>query len=887
MRIHSIIIDNVRGIDHLELTDLPDTGLIVISGDNEQGKSTVLESVRTVLTVPHSSGRREVRALQPVGQDVAPRIELAATVGPCSFTVTKTYLRQKSAVLTVRCPRPENLTGREAEDRLTAILDEYLDTALMDVLFVRQGELDAAVSAAGVPSLARALGDSGAPDTGEDPQVGEEEQLLRRVEQEYERYYTAARGTETGELRAAREAAASASTELDEATAEVERLAGYVEEVRRRSAEEAAARARRPDAVRERAELRETAKRAERAESRVTAAENTLTAATATLEASLGRMRRRKELVAQVAAMEAEVGDLTRARVELADAATREQSRIDELQVDLAAAEDDLSRATELVESRERRHRETVASARRRELAGILGELDDLDGRTARLREYLAGNTVTEPEVTDAENAELELKLALGRRDAASATVALTAVEATPVTVDGETVTVDGEERSYDVTEPVTLTTGGVTAVITPGAGIEGANADVNSARQALDALLRAMDCPDVDTARKRLEEHRTRQRELDTLRRERQATLAGRDEQALRHEMTALGAPAEPDTEPEPDTDASGADIEAAKTARDEAGNRVDLLRARLSAQSERRARGALAVHDAKMESARAALRRAEDALGGADPEDHAGTADDADLDTLIAAQTEARESAAAELATAVGELEKTNPELTGKLLRGAETQVSSIDETIRLAERAVAENRGRIEQATGAEERLEKATSAERRARENLASTLRRAEAVRRLREVLHRHRDDARRRYAEPFSRRLTTMAAAVFGPDVRFGLTEELAVADRTLGRATVDVDSLSGGAREQIGVLVRLSIAELVGQDGGVPVFIDDALGSTDSERLRRMATVLADAGENGQVFVLTCVPSRYDRVPGRTHLTMSELRNRRDTSPNP
>ena len=286
MRIHSIILDNVRGIGHLELGDLPETGLIVISGDNEQGKSTILESVRTVLTVPHSSNRREIRSLQPVGEDVAPRIELTATVGPYSFTVTKTYLRQKSAVLTVRKPRPENLTGREAEDRLSAILDEHLDTALMDVLFVRQGELDAAVSTAGVPSLARALGGSG--ESGSDADTaGEGEQLLRRVEQEYERYYTTARGTETGELKAARNAADAAAEELEDATGDVDRLARYVEEVRRRSEEEAAARGRRPDAVKERAELREAAERAERAGARVKAAENSLTAASATLEASL------------------------------------------------------------------------------------------------------------------------------------------------------------------------------------------------------------------------------------------------------------------------------------------------------------------------------------------------------------------------------------------------------------------------------------------------------------------------------------------------------------------------------------------------------------------------------------------------------------------------
>ncbi|MCX7492470.1 AAA family ATPase [Corynebacterium sp. P6129] len=876
MRIHSIILDNVRGIGHLELGDLPETGLIVISGDNEQGKSTILESVRTVLTVPHSSNRREIRSLQPVGEDVAPRIELTATVGPYSFTVTKTYLRQKSAVLTVRKPRPENLTGREAEDRLSAILDEHLDTALMDVLFVRQGELDAAVSTAGVPSLARALGGSGEPGAGSDTATGEGEQLLRRVEQEYERYYTTARGTETGELKAARNAADAAAEELEEATGDVDRLARYVEEVRRHSEEAAAARGRRPDAVKERAELREAAERAERAGTRVKAAENSLTAASATLEASLANLRRRKELRSQVSTMKEELAALTGARTELAEAAAREQDRIDGLRAELRSAEEELEEATAVVGAGERRHREARAALRRTELEGVLRELEVFDGRMSELRAQLAEIVVTEEEVTAAENAELELRLARGRRDSASAELCLTAEQPTPVTVDGDTVTLDGDGRSYDVTETMTFTASGVTAVITPGAGIEGANADVSAAEQALAEILRALECPDVDTARKRLATHQARQRELETLRRERQATLAGRDEHEMRHELAALGDPGDRTGAEQPDPGEAEDRLEAAKASRLEVENRVTLLRTRLSAQSERRAKGALAVHDARIESSRAGLTRAEEALGGATP----GTTEptEEELEELIAKQTEARDAAAGELAVAESDLQAVNPGLVEKLLRGAEAQVQSIDETIRQAERAVAENRGRIEQATGAEERLEKATSAERRARETLSSTLRRAEAAGRLREVLLRHRAEARRRYAEPFARRLTTMAATVFGPDVSFGLTEDLAVADRTLGQSTVDVDSLSGGAREQIGILVRLSIAELVGQDDGVPVFIDDALGSTDSGRLRRMAAVLADAGKEGQVFVLTCVPARYDHVPGRRHLTMSQLR---------
>ncbi|MEZ2122249.1 AAA family ATPase [Corynebacterium sp. CCM 9203] len=881
MRIHSIILDNVRGIGHLELRDLPESGLIVISGDNEQGKSTILESVRTVLMLPHSSNRREVRTLQPVGADVAPRIELTATVGPYSFTVTKSYLRQKSAVLTVRRPHPENLTGREAEDRLAEILDKYLDTALMDVLFVRQGELDAAVAAAGVPSLARALGGTEDSGSGEDPTFREGEEILRRVEEEYERYYTAARGTETGELKVARANAEYAAAELAEANTDVEKLAEYVEEVRRRSEEESSARARRPDAIRERAELRNAAKQAEQSEARLRAAVNALTAVTATRDALLGARRRREELAAQVTEMEKKLVTLTHERTELATAAAREREKIEEAQKDLSDAERELRQATELVKATELRRKSLLDRLRREELGEILHEIASLDERMSVLREQSSENIVTESAVAEVEAAELELKLARSRRDAASASIALTAEQPTGITVDGEDVVLDGDGLSYDVTGTMTFVVSGITAVITPGSGIEGANADVSSVERSLVDLLRALECPDVDTARKRLVSEQARQRELNTLRREREARLAGREEHALKHEMDSLGAATVDEETEDTDLPAITADLDAAKAKRQEKEDAVALCRARLSALSERRVSGSLAVHDARIEAAQEALQRAEEARITAES-GIAGDADTGDLDERIAEQTIAMQHAEDELEAARRELNEVNPGLVTKLLRGAEAQVDSIDETIRLAERAIAENKGRIEQATGAEERLEKAVSAEMRARDSFESTLRRAAAAKRLRETLLRYRDDARRRYAEPFARRLTGMAETVFGPGVSFGLTEELAVAHRTLGDATIDVDSLSVGAREQIGILVRLSVAELVAKDDGVTVFIDDALGSTDGGRLRRMATVLADAGKEGQIFVLTCVPARYDHVPGRHHLVMSDLKKPRE-----
>jgi uncharacterized protein YhaN len=78
-----------------------------------------------------------------------------------------------------------------------------------------------------------------------------------------------------------------------------------------------------------------------------------------------------------------------------------------------------------------------------------------------------------------------------------------------------------------------------------------------------------------------------------------------------------------------------------------------------------------------------------------------------------------------------------------------------------------------------------------------------------------------------------------------------------------GTAAVPYDSLSGGAREQLGILARLAGAALVAKEDTVPVIIDDALGFTDSDRLTKMAAVFNTVGTDGQVILLTCSPDRY------------------------
>jgi hypothetical protein len=89
-----------------------------------------------------------------------------------------------------------------------------------------------------------------------------------------------------------------------------------------------------------------------------------------------------------------------------------------------------------------------------------------------------------------------------------------------------------------------------------------------------------------------------------------------------------------------------------------------------------------------------------------------------------------------------------------------------------------------------------------------------------------------------------------------------------------------------GAREQLGILLRLACASLVSKSGGVPLVLDDVLGWSDPKRLARIGEVLAVAARETQVLVLTCTPERFAGVSPATVISLpSGVIRRQDGEP--
>ncbi|MEK0373511.1 ATP-binding protein, partial [Corynebacterium mastitidis] len=518
-----------------------------------------------------------------------------------------------------------------------------------------------------------------------------------------------------------------------------------------------------------------------------------------------------------------------------------------------------------LREAREE-HAAAVKSLGLARAATRLGEVEDQVRRVADIDARLAtlgSRSVSARQLEEVEEAYAEVRVAEAVRRREAARLLLTGPEGTRVTVDGAPVVLPGE---VELCEGTSVTIGEITAVYTRGGATEEAD-PVRAAQERMDRALEELSCSSLEEAR-RVEDVTRRRAGLE---REREAALGAQRPEALqaeREELTRLLAEAgEQLPVPEAEEAERAADRLLRERTEEEAGaaDRVEGLRQRPGVAAGARAEARLEAARQRRQELEARLVEAENKQG------------DAALAEAAEAAGARRESAQVGYEKARAAEEGADPEECRRLWEGAVARRDGLRAQITQDTGELDRLSGFIEFSRGAGERLSQAEAEEAAAGRRLAVVRRRAEAARAVYEALVRHRDAARARYAQPFADQLTGLARGVFGRDVEFRLTEELDIRDRTVAGRSVPLDDLSGGAREQVALLTRFAIAGLVGQDA--PVFIDDALGSTDPERLAHMAALITRVGERRQVFVMTCVPQRYAHVVGRREYPIEELKS--------
>lgn len=156
------------------------------------------------------------------------------------------------------------------------------------------------------------------------------------------------------------------------------------------------------------------------------------------------------------------------------------------------------------------------------------------------------------------------------------------------------------------------------------------------------------------------------------------------------------------------------------------------------------------------------------------------------------------------------------------------------------------------------------------------DLVRVQRRVAALELLGRAFEEHRQQVVARYTQPLADEVRRYARCVFGAHAVPGLAWDEtagAFASLNLSRGVAHAfDSLSMGAREQLGVAVRLAIAKVLaaGFGGSLPVVLDDAFSHSDGDRVERLLEMLDLAATDGlQVILLTCKPDDYTALGAR------------------
>lgn len=877
MRLDELVVADFRKLRGRHVVRPAPSGITVVSGDNEEGKSTLLDALKRAFFMKHNTTGEARDAIQPQGCDATPFVAVGFAIDGQAWRLEKHFRRGG-----VRLEGPGGtFEGDAAELELARLLAfewpgrgpaKVEHMGLAGLFWVDQGTTFAAEQGPS-PTALRRLEPALAEQVAALGRGERAPRLMTEVRRRRDQHWTGKRDQPRGELVALEGKVTELRAELAQlvaAEAEVEtlldRLAQTLEKRRAWLAADHLGRAR--EAV-ERTRSTLAGVKAQEEERRVRAAERQAAAS------ELRRLRekddRRRQLQAAIgerraerAKLQAELGE----NAPLLDRARRQKAATD------AAAEASREALLAAEIARETLGRRAERLRLERELAALERQAADVRALVRQAAEEQA-RAEAEPITAEGFGALETMEAGLGQSRAALRAVA-TRLMLQP---DQPGTRVLLGEVPIDPREPLELTAPAVLALpgfgrieVTPGGErLADLRQSLKSGEMALARRLAELGAASLAEARRRLLARERHEREAEAAR-QGLATLlraAGMTDPAAleaacaraRTRLAGLG-PLDP---------ADGMDEAAIEAAREAAERRLVEVRERDAA---------LALERRRTAEEEARLARQADVLAGAEAraglemtklEDQLALerdelGDEALAAMLAAARTADDRAAEAvlrverELARAVPETARLEAEQAARRLeqleeeaRGQDREVDRLEAELKGAGgRGIGERKGEVQGSLELEERRHARLLAEARAWRLLSETL----------ESVDRARQDALAlplaTRMVPYMRQLMGDAEAVFAPEsLRLDTLRRSALVE--------PFSSLSIGAREQLAVLVRLAIGDLLMETQGQspPLILDDALVYADAVRLARMKTILQQAATRQQILILTCRKEDY------------------------
>jgi uncharacterized protein YhaN len=863
----------------VEVRDLA-PGLNVIAGDNEEGKSTLLQAIRAALFDKYTSSVADT--YRPYGESVSPRVGLVFEMDEVEYRLDKVFSRKRDGEATLTASDGRRWEGPQAEEFVAQLLGfSYAPRGvsrpehqgLAGLLWVEQARayVEVTLSDQSRQQLHRVF------DTEMSELLGGEhgEALHRRIGELREMYFDK-RDRPRGDYRQLQDKQSRLAERLEQARLDLQAYEYKTDQLDKR---QATLRSYLDDRALEKAQAKlrdaqDTQTRVQALARQVEGGRQTLGLSEAEQKAARLAWETRAKLIQEQQQVQE---GLTRARERLAQRETEvEPAReaVEALKAAIAAGKEDRTAQ----EARLRRARDAETLARlTTEKQGLDTRLKDARAAEAARRACQAQRDairVTAGSLDELRSVEHDRALAEVRLRAAATRVDHRLQRSAPVRLAGQAMQGEG---SVLVTETSLLEVGGIgTFTIHPGGeDLDSLRARMHEHARTLEVQLAELGVADIGEAERALKTrqaleseakaHKARlsglapdglgelEERLATLDSQRQALLSrvGEDAEApgdpvaLEH---ALGALVDTLTALETELaerqrvfgERRDAVVEAgaaARSAQTHAQALDEALQTARKASSDDRLAGALADADRAVEYAKQRLAALELALQAENPE-------------AVAAEVERCEAALVRVKGDIARLEKEVNDLAVELTA--------------LGQRGLAEELAQVESDCAAVER-----------------ELNHIEAQALAVDLLYRALDAALKRakeaIAQPVIARLLPYLRQLL-PGAEPSISEELVLTGIRRESATEPFEDLSIGTREQLAVLVRLAYADLLSEQGmPVTVILDDALVNSDDERRDRMKAILYQAAKRYQVLVLTCHEREY-RDAGGTFIRLADCK---------
>ena len=885
MRFHDIELHNVRAIDSLSITGLAERGVVVISGENESGKTTIAKAIHVALTTKWKSRSSEALSLNSHSSQEKPQVKLRLELDGYEFTLDKIFgsTKDTGTIVTVHSPTAEVLKDDQAEEWLAARMHNADTKSLWQVFVAEQGQAQKTLSLGGYAQVTSALQSA----SGQRAETAEEVGLFEAVEAEYGNYFQK-NGKERKQLTDVDKELAEAQRVRDEAAKKVREFEALNEEAARNEESQHTQRASLPEAKNEVEHWAQALEELEKFRVAVSQAQEVSAAAKQQLDLAKQAQQERETFIQQAQDAKDQHSVAEKKVAELKEAFDKEVAALKKAQEDrdaVVTAYREARKAEELAAAE-------VALGEKRGLVEVLSKrvekLDELRAQLAEHKEVIARNSVTEEVLEKLLTCEREVATATAVLEASSPSVQLSASSAQEVTVDGEKVGLAPEAESVQraVTKPLAIEVGDVTVAVQPGDGSDSQQRKLEKAETSLKEQLEAAGADSVAEAQKA----HARRREAEKAKFQVETSITAVSDGVEYHQLTAEldDAKEEARVQGERYRELAGEDapteidlvsaksrLEEAAVGRRGAESERDNADMRLSKLEKRPAHANYTKASSELEGARSVLKVREDSLTTAREK-----ASDAEIFAAVENRGKDYEAAEEQLAVAQKELAQRDADDVEASLAGAKQRRDAVENRLAELEKRRQEIRVHLDYFDSANEKLAAAEGAVERTQRDRDSMRRRAAAAKTLMEVMTQARAASRNALADPLLRKLEEYGGGVFGAGTQFTMNEDLQIESRSNADGKFDVDELSGGAQEQLDILLRLAVAGVMEGGQGAPVIIDDALGYSDEHRLRRMNNALAKAGRDMQVLVLTCDEARFDRVTGAEFMKIQDLVSR-------